>query len=468
MPGIAPRPLVARCAALAAIGLASGCLLTASPATAAEHVDWVEIGSSTGESWVVPPGVHEITAHVGGGDGGAGGASGVDAIPSPGGQGGAIVAYVPVVPGQELVFTTGESGGDAADAAPGLGGAGWQTGGNGGQNGPADGRDPALRGNSGGGGGGATALTVREVDGSETVLVVIGGGGGGGGDGAGRQAGTEVRCRGGAGGASFFAGSAGQCSGGGAGGQSGELEVGEPGGAGASASSSTDGAGGGGGGGGWTSGSGGGSSVFDEAPGGGGAGGGGGGRLFTATGVSYQAGDRASIAGFALLSYDIESQTGIAVASSANPSAIGTPPTFEVTVASTETDAVPVGTVVILAGESELLATAVLDADGTARFTGSFLGAVGTHELIFFYRAADGEPFANSTTTYAQTVEPAAVVPSAPAAPTGTPAPNAAGTPHGLAETGPNLIAPGVLLAGLSMIVGAIAISRGARSNPSR
>jgi hypothetical protein len=468
MPGIAARPVVARSAALAAIGLAAGCLLTASPANAAEHVDWVEIGSSTGESWVVPPGVHEISAHVGGGDGGAGGASRADAVPSPGGEGSAIIAYVPVVPGQELVFTTGEAGGDAADAAPGIGGDGWRAGGDGGQNGPADQRDPALRGNSGGGGGGATALTVREVDGSETVLVVIGGGGGGGGDGAGgdSQAGTDFRCAGGAGGR-FLPGSAGQCNGAGGGGRSGELE-GQPGGAGASASGSDDGAGGGGGGGGWTSGRGGGSSVFDDAPGGGGGGGGGGGYLFTASGVGYVAGDQGPSAGYALLSYDIELQTEITVASSANPSAIGTPPTFEVAVANTETDDIPAGTVLILASESELLATAVLDADGTARFTESFLNAVGTHELIFFYRPADGEPFATSVTTFTQTVEPAAVVPSTPAAPTSTPAPNAAGTPHELAETGSNLIVPGVLLAGLSMIVGAIAISRTARSNPSR
>lgn len=380
-------------ATLAAAALTGG-LAAATPAQAATDVAPFAIGSTSGQLWTVPAGVHSITVDVAGSAGGGGGSvnfPGTDwslTSDGAGGAGGRLLARIPVEPGQTFVFYSSTMGGPTGSKSnPGGGGAGWLRGG--------DGDTGSLEGHAGGGGGGASAVRIRTASGDHE-LVVGGGGGGGGGLG-----GAFVGYVGGTGGASGQAGQAGTGAGHGNGG--GFAGNGGNGTGGGNAANSSSAGGGGGGGAGINAGFGGGGGKA----GGGGGGGGAGGQSWIDTGAGvqllqdqgYWGGN-----GYVKLSYSVEQGTSISAISTQSRSVYGAPATITATVTNTEGGGTPTGTVTVSEGGTDI-ATALVDADGTASFPG-LVTAVGSHGLAFSYDPGDA-PFAPSTGALTQVVDPA-------------------------------------------------------------
>jgi hypothetical protein len=232
------------------------------------------------QSFVVPPGVTQVTIVANGAQGGSGGAP-FGGIPGAGQAAGSITATIAVTPGETLPVFVGGVGASAAGSTPSpYGGPGGFNGGGAGGNG-----------DSGGGGGGGGSSDVRQGGADLGHRVVVAGGGGGGGGPtssetaqSGGDGGSGGGTTGGTGGAG--AGLEGSTGGGFGGSQSGGGAVGDGGGSGASggqtgtggsggSGAGTDNGGGGGGGGGYYGGGGGGglSNPYGHFGGGGGGGG---------------------------------------------------------------------------------------------------------------------------------------------------------------------------------------------------
>lgn len=357
----------------------------------------LDFANVNGDTWIVPAGVRSIDVRATGSAGGGGGPINIPGTAfvvsndGPGGAGADIRATLQVTPGETLkIYASIPGGGTGSRHNPGGGGLGFIRGGSGGTG--------SLAGSAGGGGGGASAV----VNGQGTPLVVAAGGGGGAGHGA-----AFVYCNGGAGGAANQNGQSadGWCAGGAPGAGSGVIgPVGAAGTGGGGAGNSSSGGGGGGGGGGWLSGSG----ALGSRVGGAGGGGGGGGSSYvdpTASNVirGYNAGS-----GWVSIWYTPDYATTTSVVATTNPSIFGTPGGYVATVVNSDLGmAVPSGEVAVTDNSGTELATAPVDAAGTANISAIDLPA-GSHDLTFTYRPrnTDSYKFQSSMASLTQLVQP--------------------------------------------------------------